>query len=625
MGGAVAGTVLAGALALLPLSAAGAEDDAARVDRLRREANDTLLAGQFDRARHTFEEILQLRPGDGPAERDAARAASAAGEFEYAAEALERAHHFEQHKPDPELHYLRGEALYVLGREDEAHREHRIAELEIGLGPSGRMEKLWLARIYARRGYVVLADRVYEPMLPPAPKFDTEVALNQADAHLLNEDWTGGARLLRRYLALDGSNVRAREMLGWALEAEGDLDGELAVRGPLARDVPTAAHRRDFGRALERAALFRAARDEYAGALAAGGPAPDATLAVSYQRMRLRTVPEVAGGVQLRSDPQARAWRLQTGAALPFGSRHHLAALAWHDESADRRANQVVGPNVLAESGGVTGLGASLVLGSRSGAWLGASADARVSSTKGADAQGQVLLGPEWLFKGGGQAELAVPLFGYTEINVHADLNEQWNEAPVTVEEGGVQTGAIGHLFLFPTSRVVLVDAGAAARRLSLAPEDGPVPTADQLLTWAGIDFNLWVNGGRVVRGETLDDRMFRRTYLSDAGVLAYRHYELFTHSSPGFRISLAPRESVNNGTLLVRKVLLGGRFGFDLHGGLGYDDARGHVLAQAGGALVLAASWSTRLLASYDLSHDSAVGLTGMLQTAWLTLHADI
>jgi hypothetical protein len=48
-------------------------------------------------------------------------------------------------------------------------------------------------------------------------------------------------------------------------------------------------------------------------------------------------------------------------------------------------------------------------------------------------------------------------------------------------------------------------------------------------------------------------------------------------------------------------------------------------VLAQAGGALVLAASWSTRLLASYDISHDSAVGLTGMLQTAWLTLHADI
>ena len=83
----------------------------------------------------------------------------AAGKFEDAAAALERAHHFEHHKQDPELHYLRGEALFVLKRDDEARREHRIAELEIGQTPTERMHKLWLARIYARRGYVVLADR----------------------------------------------------------------------------------------------------------------------------------------------------------------------------------------------------------------------------------------------------------------------------------------------------------------------------------------------------------------------------------------------------------------------------------------------------------------------------------
>jgi tetratricopeptide (TPR) repeat protein len=630
MVGAVAGAIVAAALTLLPLVAMAAESeseseaDGARVEQLREQANETLLKGQFDKARRGFEEVLKLRPDDGPAERDAARAASAAGEFEYAVEALERAHHFEQHKPDPELHYLRGEALYVLGRDDEAHREHRIAELEIGLAPAGRMEKLWLARIYARRGYVILADRVYEPMLPPAPKFDTEVALSQADAHLINNDWEGGARLLRRYLALDPANVRAREMLGWALEADGDLDGELAVRGPLARDAPTAGHRRDYGRALERAANFRAARDAYAGAMAAA-PGPDATLVGSYQRMRLRTIPEVTGGAELRTDPQAWAWRLQAGAALPFGERHRWAALAWHDESQDKKANQVVGQNVLAESGNVSGVGAGVVLGSRSGGWLGASADARVQMTKGADSNGQVLLGPEWFFKAGAEAELATPIFKYSEINLHADLNEQWNESPVTVEEGGVQTGVIGHLFLFPTSRVVLFDGGAAVRRLSLAPEDGPVPTADQLLAWAGLDFNLWIDGGHVVRGETLDDRLYRRTYLSDAGVLAYRHFELWTHAGPDFRVALAPRESVNNGTLIIRKVLLGGRFGFDVHGGVGYDDARGHILAQGGGALVLAASWSTRLQASYDVSRDWTVGLTGVLQTAWLTLHADL
>ena len=176
--------------------------------------------------------MLKLAPEDEQAERDAARAAAAAGEFEYAVEALEKAHHFEHHTADPELHYLRGEALYTLGRDEEAGREHHIAELEIGPEPKDRMRKLWLARIYGRRGYVVLADRLYESMLPAPPAKDTEVALNQADAHLINKDWTGGAKVLRRYLAVDPSSVRAREMLAWALEAGGTSRGRLpyAVR-----------------------------------------------------------------------------------------------------------------------------------------------------------------------------------------------------------------------------------------------------------------------------------------------------------------------------------------------------------------------------------------------------------
>ena len=89
---------------------------------------------------------------------------------------------------------------------------------------------------------------------------------------------------------------------------------------------------------------------------------------------------------------------------------------------------------------------------------------------------------------------------------------------------------------------------------------------------------------------------MVRRTYLNDAGVLAYRHYELVTDAQPDFRIALAPRASIDNGTLIIRKALAGGRIGFDIHGGGGYDNIRDHVLAQGGGAFVLAPSWSTRL-----------------------------
>ena len=107
--------------------------------------------------------------------------------------------------------------------------------------------------------------------------------------------------------------------------------------------------------------------------------------------------------------------------------------------------------------------------------------------------------------------------------------------------------------------------------------------------------------------------------------MLAYRHYELVTHSQPDFRISLAPRASIDNGTLIIRKALAGGRIGFDLHGGGGYDNIRDHVLAQAGGAFVLALSWSTRLTPATTSRSETATGLPGTLQIGWLTFHADI
>ena len=53
---------------------------------------------------------------------------------------------------------------------------------------------------------------------------------------------------------------------------------------------------------------------------------------------------------------------------------------------------------------------------------------------------------------------------------------------------------------------------------------------------------------------------MVRRTALNDAGVLAYRHYENFADLSPNFRISLYPRDSIDNGTFILRKALWGRR-----------------------------------------------------------------
>ena len=105
----------------------------------------------------------------------------------------------------------------------------------------------------------------------------------------------------------------------------------------------------------------------------------------------------------------------------------------------------------------------------------------------------------------------------------------------------------------------MLFDTGAQVRQLKIAAEGTPEkPTANQFLGWTGIDFNLWTTPGRVVRAEVLDEKLVRRVYLTDAGVIAYRHYELWTDATPDFRISLAPRASIDNATLIVRKALAG-------------------------------------------------------------------
>jgi tetratricopeptide (TPR) repeat protein len=613
-----------------PLPAA----EAHRIEELRKQATDTLARGDLEKARQEFEQILKTLPYDASAERDAARAAEAAGKFEYAAEALEKAHHFGGHEHDPELHYLRGEALYTLGRDEEAEREHHIAELEIGLHPADRASKLWLARIQARKGYVVLADRLYESMLPPPPKFDEEVALNQADAHLMNKDWEGGARVLKRYLGLDPKNVRAREMLAWALEADGDLNGELDVRRSLAEDLPTAVHKKDYGRALERAANFRAASVQYHAALAAtatSGDGADTTLATSYERMHYRSTPEVAGGGQWRSDPQAWSWRAQAGGAMPFGAHHQMGALVWRDASQDWNANHTVipGMSALREIGSVTGAAGYVMFGHRSGGSLLLGADARYTTAAGESAAGQQAYPTQHETSFGGNLELDTPIADNVQVNVHGDLNEQWNDAPVTIEEGGKMTGVTAHLYLFPKDRLFLFDGGVQERHLTLRPvmTGDASPSSNQTLGWAGLDFNLWTDGKRVVRGESLDERLVRRTALSDAAVLAYRHYELWANLPPNFysRISLYSRASIDNGSFIFRKVVAGGRGGFELHGGLGYDNVQSQTLTQGGAAVVVASSWSTRLLVTYDIVHQTTIGLPGTLQIGWVTFHADL
>ena len=185
-------------------------------------------------------------------------------------------------------------------------------------------------------------------------------------------------------------------------------------------------------------------------------------------------------------------------------------------------------------------------------------ADGRYSSTVGEDANGNTVPGFTSTWGLGGQAELDSPFGDNVQVNIHGDLNEEWNDAPVTIHEGGTMTGVTGHLFLFPKDRIVLFDGGIQERRLMLRPlmPGDPSPASDQTLAWAGLDFNLWTDGKRVVRGESLDERLVRRTALTDAGVLAYRHYELWADLPQDFynRISLYRRASIDNGSRSPRR-----------------------------------------------------------------------
>ncbi len=598
---------------------AGAATPAAEVDKLRGEAFAALGRGQWTEAREKFEAVLARRPSDGEAQREAARAAQAAGDFEYAVAALERAHHLMGHGSDAEVHYLRGEALYALGRVDEARQEHRIAELEIR-SPTERYPMLWLARIHARRGNKERAASIYETMWPtPGQPADAEVAMSYAEAYTLNSDWAGAEKVLRRLLAQEPDHSRARHMLAWALESQGQLKDELAVRAKLAADEATVLAHKDYGRVLERAGDFQGALAAYRRAQSFDSGLTDETLHRSVDRLRYRTSPELGGGLMARSDPAATSFHLQAAAALPLVERLHLALLA---------ARETVRGGFPVGGGATTLLSTTLVASPRWGGSLSLGGGLRYVGDVTADSG--VPVRPARGVRGGAAATAEVPIGPFFQVDARADYNNLWSESSITTQEGGAVTGLTAQVYGFALAKRLIAHVGAQGRQLTLAPGDprDPAPAAEQLLMFGGVDGVLWSDAGKILRGESMDDAMIRRSYLADSIVLSYRHYELYTRADADFlgRIGLAERSSINGGQVVVRKALGGGRFGLDTRAGLGYDDKRGRrILYQGGATLLFVPTGATRIAASYDHAAETTTGLSGRRHTAWLTYHADL
>ncbi len=597
--------------------------DAEDIEAMRDAAQTALDNQDFALAQAEFDRILVLAPHDAAAQRNAGRAAMAAGNFTHGVRVLERSHHFGGHHRDPELHYLRGEGLYALDRQREARAEHRIAELEMGSGPYDRMSSLWLARIHARRGNIALADTIYESLWPFADEPpDAEVAINQAEAHLLVKDWWQAGRVLRRFLERSPNHHRARQMLAWTLEARGDLDAELAVRSHLAADWSSPTVEQEFGRALERAHDDRGAYTAYlrASELAVG---PEASLVKARERMRDRTTPEVGAMLSTRSDPAATGQHLQAGVAVPFGPRHLASLLGWYD-STNRR--------FPAANASVSAISASLVLATRWGGRLTLAGQMRsldrMSALDGQSPQEQGGARLAW----GETAAVETPLGKLVKVDLRGENDAQWNDASIAVHEGGSVTSLTGHVFVtpIPSTQRFLIDSGAQVRKLRLETLGGTPaarPTASQTLMWVGADIVLWHDSSRILPGQILDDDLLRNTEIADSVTLSYRHYELYGESDPTFlaRIALVDRSSADIGSLVARTTLDTQWLALAVRAGMGYDRARGRTLSQTGASLFAMVTARSRLMLSYDLARETSVGLAGTRHTGWLTYHADL
>lgn len=587
--------------------------DTFEVRMLQSAAADALATGDFAGARLLYEKLSDLDGTDAHAVREAARAAAAIGDFEYAAYALGRADSLAGHARDPELHYLRGEALYALGDRRQARREHDLVERELAAVAPTRQSQLWLGRVYARRGDLARADAVYRGLTPAADQpVDVEVTLNRAEAHLMNRDWTGARQILEAMLARLPDHQRARDMLAWALEATGRIDDELALRETIARHQATSRQLFDYGRALERSGDYASALSAYQSATRLAGDSDDPELAGAVRRMAQRTAMELAAAVLGRSDPQTSSLGEQVGFTAPFGRAHHIALGAWHEHMT---------ADLVPREGSAGEAWTALVVHRRV---IEAVVGGKLGYVDQRARDGSTTSHASWAGFASARGQPARHL----KFALDGELDALWRETPLTLLEGGHVTGATANLYGLALDDRVIANAGAQRRRLELTGvAGGRAPITSQSLGWAGFDVVAWVDHAHALEGGVLDDGMLWPTQLTDSLVVSYRHYELRSDAEPEFmaRISMVPRASIDEGSLVARKVMAGDRIGVELRGGLGWDRARDVATSHAGASLLATPTRSSRISLTVDVGAESPHGFQWQGRTGWVSYHADL
>jgi hypothetical protein len=569
---------------------------------LDEEARLAMNAGDYRRAWYLFWRLLAIDPDDTRALRESARVAQALGAFTYSVDAFARVDFLSGGRADPELHYLRGEALAALGRRPEAEREWSIAVRELEAAPRDRRAILWLARIAALRGQLGQALALYEPLLPIDEQSAeyAEVRLYEVEARILSKRWRAAERALRAFLLQQPAHPRALGLLAWVLEARGHDDGALVLRAAFAEDWTEHPRKTvEYARALERVHRLSAALDRYREARALGVDDLDVDIA----RMRGRVAPELAAGASVRVDGSGTVAGWSAGANLPLGGRRRLVVSAVRETS--------TGGGALGDdTAGSAALWGLLTTPEGAGVGVGVTARQR-DHDRGLGASAIVTSSPERAF----------------QLQLRGDYGLPWRESATTVREGGVFDAATIAGYGRIDGGRVLIGAGLLGRRLALAPraDEGTIH-AVQMLGFAGVDLNLLSDPTRAARGEILGDELLSSRALATALVLSYRHYELSADDPFGERLDLVTRSSVDELSTAARAVLdPDGMVAGELRGGIGHDWIRGGVRLRAGASLLLSFTRGSRLTFDYDVGSESQTGLIGRRHAGTAVLHVDL
>lgn len=591
---------------------ADSTDSRAEIAELHARASRALSDGDFAAANRLYRSILERDPEDRAALREGGRTAHALREFTAAVTLLEKAAHGLS-KRDPELHYLLAEALWALGRKSDARAAYSAAKLAIGVAPSDRMPRLWLARIHDRFGNRIAACAIYDALTSEDPS-DAEAALTHAEMHAGAREWASAERPLTRLLAVQPGHRRALEMLAWIVEARGDLARELALREELARDSKTAGPVHDLGRALERAGDWAGALFMYRRAAELDGGAGDPMLSRALDRMARRMSIEVAAGVGARSDTLANAIGGFTGVALPFGRAHHVALGAWREAVSQGSREGSVGK--LSGSVVLNWTNTDVIGGIELGmiGFTGRDRDAMWSRT---------VVAP------GAHASTRRSLLGrHVVLGLDGELNSIWRETPGVELEGGRVDALTAHLWGNALGHRLVLEGGAQLRAMRFVPDDAMGdPSASQTRVWAGADWQLWGDPSQQALGEILDEDLLRPSFLASAVVASYRHHEVFSTANTAFmnRLVLAERASVDELVVALRLATYEGRLAIDARGGVAYDRARSQWIASGAAGMWAAVSARARVALELDFATEGRFAIGGQRIGGGMTFHVDL